>query len=311
MKLSKISRMLVTAGLSLSSAAILAAPPTLPAPNPAGGGALGGNGLPTGTLTATGKTFTTAGALGNNAGVSGPGTGIFGTAHDFVSGTTGSFYDPAAGGPPPTTAGGLCTYCHTPHKASSTLLLWNHKYSSSTFQWDVASTTAGTALPSFSGSSYGGPSAKCLSCHDGTVAIGDVNWFGEAKQVLDTTKMDDTIFLITNSVTAGVGDLKGNHPVAIPYPLNGAPNVYNNIVTGANLATNDFDADPTANNMRLYSDVGGGIITGKVTPGKTGIECSTCHDPHNKAATEDLFLRGKLVGATKASGYICLQCHVK
>ena len=215
----------------------------------------------------------------------------------------------------------MCTFCHTPHKAKSSLLLWNHTLSSNTFQWDVAATTSGTALPGFTGNAYNGPSAKCLSCHDGSVAIGDVGWFNEAAReganAINGFKIGGAG--VSNATTPGTtskmigsgGNLSGNHPVAIPYPLNGAPNVYNGSTSGAQLATNDFATDPTANNIRLYSDIGGGAIVGKATPGKSGIECSSCHDPHNKAAKDDYFLRGKLTGGTQADGYICLQCHKK
>ena len=48
------------------------------------------------------------------------------------------------------------------------------------------------------------------------------------------------------------------------------------------------------------------------TAGSTGIECSSCHDPHNKQAVDDLFLRGTLTGNTGGpTGYICLKCHQK
>ena len=264
---------------------------------------IGGPGGPSGTPTTA---QTTAGF----------GTGLAGTSHDFVTGTGSSGVANGAG---------LCTYCHTPHKAKSTLLLWNHTLSSNTFQWDVAATTSGTALPGFTGNAYNGPSAKCLSCHDGSVAIGDVGWFAEAAitpsapsatntgsgfKVGQSTLADGAAGSTTKQVGAG-GNLSGNHPVAIPYPLNGAPNVYNGSTTGAQLATNDFVGDPTANNIRLYSDVGGGAIVGKTTAGQTGIECSSCHDPHNKAAKDDFFLRGNLTGSSQTDGYLCLQCHVK
>lgn len=238
----------------------------------------------------------------DSAGLALPGSGMANTVHDFTA---------YANFPV-----GLCTFCHTPHKASSTLLLWNHTMSQSTFAWDVAATTSGTALPGFIGNTYKGPSAKCLSCHDGTVAIGDVGWFEQASRNT-TTRTSSTVlsgFKMTTAVpflVGSAGNMTGTHPVAIPYPLNGAPNVYNGSTTGAQLATNDFVTDPTANNIRLYSDVGGGMIVGKVQPGKTGIECTSCHDPHNRAANENYFLRGKLAGATQASGYLCLQCHVK
>ena len=261
----------------------------------AGQGIIGGQGGPSGTPT----TIMAAAGFG---------TGIAGTSHDFQSGTGSSGVKNGAG---------MCTFCHTPHKAKSTLLLWNHTLSSNTFQWDVAATTSGTALPGFTGNAYNGPSAKCLSCHDGSVAIGDVGWFQEAAATLSTFKVGQAG--VSNPITPGTtskmvgagGNMSGNHPVAIPYPFNGAPNVYNGSTTGAQLATTDFAVDPTVNNIRLYSDVGGGAIIGKTTPGKTGIECSSCHDPHNKAAKDDFFLRGKLAGGSKADGYLCLQCHIK
>ncbi len=243
---------------------------------------VGGPGGPSGAFAASGA------APGD------PGTGMAYTAHDFTGAVT-----PV----------GLCTFCHTPHKAKSTLLLWNHTLSSNTFQWDVAATTSGTALPGFTGNAYNGPSAKCLSCHDGSVAIGDVGWFNEATHT-GSGALWGTMRNSKTLVGTG-GNLSGNHPVAIPYPFNGAPNVYNGSTTGAQLATNDFVGDPTANNIRLYSDVGGGAIVGKPTSGQTGIECSSCHDPHNKAAKENFFLRGKLVGSSTADGYLCLQCHQK
>jgi len=250
------------------------------------------------------------------------GTGIKGTDHDFatkvVDGNIGSV--------------GLCTYCHTPHKASSTLLLWNKTMSLNQFKWDVPATTAGTKLTGFDGTNYSGPSAKCLACHDGSVAIGDIGWFAGAGrtgsaavnmnakdmyQVSDRFVMGPdgnlgkgAVYKTALGSTAAFGG-SAVHPVAIPYPLNGAPNVYNGSTTGARLATNDFVSDPTANNIRLYADVGGGAIVGKVIPGQTGMECSSCHDVHNKAATDKYFLRGKMVGATQADGYICAQCHTK
>jgi hypothetical protein len=261
---------------------------------PAVQGTVGGPGGPSGVS----GTYLT-----NLGGNSGPGTGLLNSSHDFTA-------NALANAP----SVGLCTFCHTPHKASSTLLLWNHTMSSSTFQWDVAATTAGTALPSFSGTSYKGPSAKCLSCHDGSVSLGDVSWFNQAPRTgsasLNPGGISNVKFQVgrTNRVA---GNMAGTHPVAIPYPLNGAPNVYNGSTSGARLATNDFVTDPTANNIRLYSDVGGGQIVGKVQAGKTGIECSSCHDVHNKAANDVMFLRGKLVGSSLADGYLCLQCHVK
>ena len=266
---------------------------TLNALSPTGGnGNVSGNGLAKGPS-----------ILNGMAG----GAGLLGSAHDFVSGANTSYNYSSAG---------LCTYCHTPHKAKSTLLLWNHTLSQNTFQWDVAATTAGTALPGFKGNGYNGPSAKCLSCHDGSVAIGDVGWFNDSSLATGAAALS-TYKVGTNDAGLQVGaggNLSGNHPVAVPYPLGGAAGVYNGSTTGAQLATNDFVSDPTGNNIRLYSDQGGGAITGNPKSGMAGIECSSCHDPHNKASTDDFFLRGKMTGSTAGAGgtgYICLACHVK
>ncbi len=205
---------------------------------------------------------------------------------------------------------GLCTFCHTPHRGVTSELLWNHTLSQSTFSWDIPSTTAGTLYPSFKGDTYTGPSAKCLSCHDGTVAVGDIAWWKEGPPVsLDNTKhaWPDTYNV---GATGGTpGSMKGNHPVAMPYPYGAAPNKYNGITTGANAAMGEWVGAPAAP-IRLFND-NGGTITAGVVSGRTGIECSSCHDPHNTAAVDDLFLRGKLAGKSTADGYLCMQCHSK
>lgn len=220
-----------------------------------------------------------------------PGSGITGTAHDF-SGIG-------------TPATGTCTFCHTPHHAPSTLLLWNHTLSKNTFSWDVPSTTAGTPFPTFKGDTYKGATAKCLSCHDGSVAIGDIAWWNEGGPVnLKNLKITGSHQMAT--VTGGMA---GNHPVAMPYPYQNAANTYNTSKTGAGAVLADWQADPTTLNIRLFNDDGTGNITAGPVALKTGMECSSCHDPHNKASVEDLFLRGKLGGSDTT--YICLKCHKK
>jgi hypothetical protein len=226
-----------------------------------------------------------------------PGDGITNTPHDFTInlGTT----EPV----------GACTFCHTPHKAITTQLLWNHTLSTSNFAWDVASTTAGTTLPTLDGQTYNGVTTKCLSCHDGTVAIGDVGWWMEGKPA---APLNNKKHQPPNAANIAVGAaMAGNHPVAMPYPLGNAAGTYNGIATGAGATLDEWVADPTANGIRLFSDTGSLKVAG-ATAGRTGIECSSCHDPHNKQAVDDLFLRGTLTGNTGGpTGYICLKCHQK
>jgi len=172
----------------------------------------------------------------------------------------------------------------------------------------MPATTAGTPYPKFKGDTYRGPSAKCLSCHDGRVAIGDVSWFRRGPVVLSADKSGTNGFAVTRQVGAG-GNMTGKHPVAMPHPLYRTANTYNGITNGAQLAANKWVPDPTANNMRLYSDDGSGNIVGTPKPGARGIEFSSCHDPHNKASRDEFFLRGMLGGGTQASWDICLQYH--
>jgi len=89
----------------------------------------------------------------------GPAQSVVGTQHDLTA--TGS-------GPVSSTQTDSCFFCHAPHNVTNTLgALWDHTLSTQTYN-TYASTTydSGTQVPS------AGSSKLCLSCHDGTVAVG-------------------------------------------------------------------------------------------------------------------------------------------
>lgn len=228
---------------------------------------------------------------------SSPGTGMAGSAHDFSS-RFANFADNSF------MNYGMCTRCHTPHRAITTLLLWNHTLTNDSFHWDEPTTTAGTNFPTFAGDTYKGPTAKCLSCHDGSVATRDINWFNEQKPVVSGSP-----FGATSSITVGYhGDMKGTHPVAMPYPYSGAPNTYNGSTTGTQVNFVEYQSTPITG-IRLYNDSGGSITQGPVS-GKSGIECTSCHDVHNSPrVVDDFLLVGMLSG--NDTNYICLKCHIK
>jgi hypothetical protein len=222
-----------------------------------------------------------------------------GSKHDFTTWTTG------------TVTLGLCTACHTPHKASGTRLLWNHALSANTFQWtDVTSTIGGTQLPTID-PVWTGPTKYCLSCHDGSVALGDLNWFDETKQI--GTSINNTKITGAAQTATAAGVMNGNHPVAFPYPYGQAKNTYNGVTTGNMVPLTEFVPNPMASNgIRLFNTAGGSVSAG-VSAGRTGMECSSCHDPHNGANVQDqYFLLGKINdNASGPSGYICFKCHAK
>ena len=250
-----------------------------------------------------------------------PGTGLATTPHDFtdaanytISGTNGE-------GDPVTTVG-LCTFCHTPHKAQHTALLWNHTDTNNTFSWtDNTTTMAGTVLPSFT-KTWNGPTPKCLSCHDGSVAVGDIQWFGEGTPSITIieagggTGLDATGKLDATTFQVGVaGNMNGNHPVTVPYPGVGTHS-YNGTNTGNAYVPAEWQADPTALGVVLYraSDATATASISRVTSAPAagdnlGVECASCHDPHNKQSVDDYFLRGNLTG--NDTDYLCLKCHIK
>ncbi len=224
--------------------------------------------------------------------------GIATTSHDFTTYIGNSV------------AVGLCTFCHTPHKAYQTSLLWNHSPSlNPSFSWsDATKTVGGTTLPADI-ATWAGNTKLCLSCHDGSVAIGDIAWFDEASHTggsaINTLKHTPP-----DAFNVGFGGvMNGNHPVAVPYPFNFSPGTYNSITTGSDVLMSEFVGDPTANGIRLFHDTAG-VVTAGAVAGSTGMECSSCHDPHNgPTAIGDKFLRGNLTG--NDANYICLKCHIK
>ena len=97
----------------------------------------------------------------------------------------------------------ICIFCHTPHNANPAVPLWNHSMSVGVSYQPYNSTTlrAAVGLPT-------GSTKLCLSCHDGTVAIGSTINNG-AKAMIGV----DGAGRLTGSSVLGV-DLRDDHPVS-------------------------------------------------------------------------------------------------
>ncbi|MDH5570903.1 MAG: hypothetical protein OEY89_03995, partial [Gammaproteobacteria bacterium] len=62
----------------------------------------------------------------------------------------------------------VCVFCHTPHNSDPVAPLWNRNSSGSTYLPYSSSTVVGSpGQPT-------GASMLCLSCHDGTIALGEI-----------------------------------------------------------------------------------------------------------------------------------------
>jgi predicted CXXCH cytochrome family protein len=146
-----------------------------------------------------------------------------------------------------------CVFCHAPHNASPAPQLWNHQtgtatsyttYGSSSFD---SGTVPGT-FNTFPGRRAGQPagSAKlCLSCHDGTIALG-------------ATLNNGTIAMGGGSfvpATANVGtDLSNDHPVSFRRS------------STAGMVVDPPPGDPV-----------------RVEAGTGYVQCVSCHDPHTES----------------------------
>ena len=186
---------------------------------------------------------------------------IIGSAHNFS--VTGPGAIKAA------TESDACIFCHTAHHTTGAIPLWNHNASSVSNYIVYSSATLeaiGLAIPQPNGSSR-----LCLSCHDGTVALGSVN-------------TRTTAIAMQNGVTtmpAGLNnlgtDLSGDHPISF---------VYDSALT----AKDPQIKDPST-------------LTGKVRLDGSGrLQCTACHDPHNNQF-------GKFLVVDNTASALCLNCH--
>lgn len=135
-----------------------------------------------------------------------------------------------------TTMTEICVFCHTPHNSNPVAPLWNQTLSGATYTPYTSSTmVAAGGVPQ-------GSSKLCLSCHDGTIAIGSTMAAGSiAMQGLTGGKLTGPSSLGTN-----LGD---DHPISfVPVP-------------GAELV------NPPANSP-VKLDTSGQL------------QCRSCHDPH-------------------------------
>lgn len=171
-------------------------------------------------------------------------------------------------GPGPVTSSeqDTCIFCHTPHTSYVDVKpLWNHELSTQTYNTYTSSTyDAGAATPS------AGVSKLCLSCHDGTVALGQT----VLKGLIPTTgSMRPEAVLGTN--------LTNDHPIGFQP------------VDDGQLVLSLFQNPPSS-----------GDPTVKLPSGR--VECTSCHDPHSQAldaAAQDFLVRSNNAGA------VCLACH--
>ena len=227
----------------------------------------------------------------------------------------------------------VCVFCHTPHAATAGVTpLWNRRLSGATYTVYTSSTLDANVIQG-SLDQPGGSSKLCLSCHDGTLAIGSVNVLSGQGSATE----QGTVSIPMSGVgpggvmPGGTGDSTGftrnlgvnltnDHPVSVTYT--------------STLAQRDGELRELDSNQRWRPGIGEIVgVKGQgprpnlplepTAPGGFGqVQCGTCHDPHLRETDttkgNQKFLRqNRFQESTPtnthdaANDIICLSCHDK
>lgn len=175
--------------------------------------------------------------------------------------------------------GEVCIACHSSHNTNSSVTVapqWNHALSVQAYGlYSAPSIKATIGQP-------GERSKLCLSCHDGTVAVDSFGGVTGSQYISSAHNLGTT--------------LNDDHPIGFLYDT-----------ALANLDGTLFD--PSTKIVTIGS--GGTIQTGTIASlllyDGGQLECSSCHDVHNKytAGTTGL------MKVSSAGGAICMACHNK
>ena len=158
----------------------------------------------------------------------------------------------------------ICFFCHVPHRGGRG---GNNRPDTSASYTPYASSTQRAARPEVLGES----TRLCMSCHDGTIALGQTrrdSQFLPTQGTLADGRLGDR--------PSNLGtDLRSSHPVSVSAP--------------ASFELKDPGPGPVKQDAR-----------GKV-------QCTSCHDPHQSANA----VEGNFLVKTNRQGELCLSCHAK
>ena len=158
----------------------------------------------------------------------------------------------------------ICIFCHTPHNSSPQKPLWNRLDPALTFSLYSSSTTNATI------GQPDGSTLLCLSCHDGTIALGNVLSRSTPIGFLGG------VTTMPSGTSNFTKDISNDHPVSF---------VYN-----SSLSTVDGQlANPST-------------LTGPVQLENQKLQCISCHDPHSDILANFLV-------ATNEYSVLCEYCH--
>jgi len=168
-------------------------------------------------------------------------TNIIPTKHNLSSTGPGDIKAPPGG------EERICVFCHTPHNASPLTPLWNKNIQGVNYDAAAYPPYTSTTMVSKILTGPTGASRLCLSCHDGTIALGAV-LLPTAPIMLENTAGG----YIPSRSRIGRA-LTNHHPISFSY-YDAASNP-------------EINPSPPLSTLLFYSNA--------------VIQCTTCHDPHD------------------------------
>lgn len=174
----------------------------------------------------------------------------------------------SAGGPGQTRAASedqVCIFCHAPHNAAPVRPLWNRSLAVESYT--IYSSRALDATPG----QPTGTSKMCLSCHDGTIALGAV-----ISRDTPIAMSGGVQTLTTGTALIGT-DLSDDHPISFT-----------------------FDSSLAARDPLLRSP---SSLPAQVRLDENReLQCTSCHDAHNNFFGDFLVMEN-------SNSQLCVSCH--
>jgi predicted CXXCH cytochrome family protein len=159
----------------------------------------------------------------------------------------------------------ICIFCHAAHTTADETPLWNHRMPATSYTPYTSSTLKATVgQPT-------GASKLCLSCHDGTVAVGLM-----VNRPAAVPMRNGAGALPAGPSRLGT-DLSGHHPISF---------TYDSMLASAHGELRD----PLTLKREVQTDK------------HRQVQCTSCHDPHN-----DQY--GKFLVKNNVGSALCLDCH--
>ncbi|CAN5464750.1 cytochrome c3 family protein [soil metagenome] len=159
----------------------------------------------------------------------------------------------------------VCIFCHTPHNAAPVQPLWNRNTPASNYR--VYSSNSLQALPG----QPTGSSKLCLSCHDGTIALGSV--LSRSQPIA----MAGNITTLPPGATNLGTDLSDDHPISFKY---------DSALAQKNLKLKDPTLLPA--DVRLDA--------------QREMQCTSCHNAHDNEF-------GNFLTKDNSHSQLCNSCH--